>query len=144
MDQELGNQASEQPEPILFSNNPNHVNEILKHGIDVLAVIRSYDEQPDPSDDEHSIIHLGFDYEVDGHVIQREIKFSINMMHIAYGFSGGLLNSPKFKYSPDDFRKSMQPGQKLNVKVLEDQPDEFVMETNEVMAEIMRHDAVWR
>jgi triphosphoribosyl-dephospho-CoA synthetase len=141
MVQEEGNTM---PEPILFSNNPEHANEIFSHGIDCIAVITSYNEEPDPRDVEHSIIRIGFDYEAAARVIQGNIKFSINVMHIVYGAAGGLINTPKFRFNLDDFKKSMQPGEKLKVKVFENNPDKYVLEVNEVMEEIMRHDAVWR
>jgi hypothetical protein len=144
MDQEPEKSEARQPEPTFFSNHPEHGNEILKSGINVLAEIITYNEEPDQQDDEHSIIKLGFSYEAGGRIIQQEIKFSINIVHISYGYSGGLYNTPKFKYSLDDFRNSMLPGQKLKVTVIEKNPDEFVMEVNEVMAEIMQYDAVWR
>jgi hypothetical protein len=144
MDQEQENSAPKRPRPILFSNNEENVNEIVARGIDLFAVIKKYLEKPDPHDDEHSIIHLEFEYEVGTQLFKQELEFSINIVHIMYGFSGGLINTPKFKYSLDDFRKSMQPGQKLKVKILVDNPDMFVLEANDVMTEIMRHEAVWR
>jgi hypothetical protein len=141
MDQVQGNPKLE---PILFSNNGEHGNEILNRGIEATAVITYCNEESDPRDDEHHIFHLGFDYVVGPRVFHNEVRFSINVAHIVYGFNGGLINTPKFKYSLDDFKNSMRPGKTLKVTVLEDQPEDYVLEVNEVMAEIMRHDAVWR
>ncbi len=48
-----------------------------------------------------------------------------------------------FSDNLDDFRNSMQPGQKLKIRTLKKPPYWFLVEANEVMAEVMRHDAVW-
>ena len=115
----------------------------MRDGIEVYGVIKTYQEKPDPHDNEHSIIRLEYEYEVDEQLFKRELEFSINTVHIVYGFAGGLTNTPKFKYSLDDFRNSIQAGQKLKIRTLPKPPYWFLVEFNEVMVEVMRHRAVW-
>ena len=144
MDQKQDDPKDEQPEALVFSDNWDTAKQVLDEGIEVQAVITSYQEKEDPRDDEHSLIRFEYEYEVGAQRFKRELKFSINVIHISYGFAGGLIGTPKFKYSLDDFKKSMQPGQKMKVKTLDKPPYWFLLEANEVMSEIMRHDAVWR
>jgi hypothetical protein len=144
MDQKQDNPKNEQAKAVMFSDNWDTAGVVLKDGIEVHGVIKTYQEKPDPHDDEHSLIRLEYEYEVGIQLFKRELEFSINTVHIVYGYAGGLTNTPKFKYSLDDFRNSMQPGQKLKIKTLKKQPYWFLVESNEVMAEVMRHDAVWR
>jgi hypothetical protein len=116
----------------------------MKEGVEVEGVIKTFQERPDPHDDEHTVFLLEYEYEVESRLFRRKLEFSINTVHITYGFTGGLLNTPKFKYNLNDFKNSMQPGQKLKIRSLRKPPYWFLIEVNEVMAEIMRHDAVWR
>ena len=143
MNQEKDSPKDEPAPTIRFSDNWDTAEAVLKDGIEVDGVIKAYQEEPDPQDDEHSIIRLEYEYEVDAQLFKRELEFSINTVHIAYGFAGGLTNTPKFKYSPDDFRNSMQAGQKLKIRTLPKPPYWFLVEFNEVMTEVMRHRAVW-
>lgn len=143
MDQKQDNPQDEQAQAIMFSDNWDTVEAVLKDGVEVYGVIKTYQEKPDPHDNEHSIIRLEYEYEVDAQLFKRELEFSINTVHIAYGFAGGLINTPKFKYSLDDFRNSMQAGQKLKIMTLPKSPYWFLVKFNEVMVEVMRHDAVW-
>jgi hypothetical protein len=144
MDQKQDKPTDEQAKAVVFSDNWDTAKEVLKDGEEVYGVIKTYQETPDPHDDEHSIIRLQYEYVVEPKQFKRELEFSINIVHITYGYAGGLINTPKFKYSLDDFRNSMQPGQKLKIKTLKEEPYWFFVEANEVMAEVMRHDAVWR
>lgn len=127
----------------MFSDNWDTAKVVLKDGVAVCGVIKTYREKPDPRDDEHRIIRLEYEYEVDAQLFKRALEFSINVVHIAYGYAGGLTNTPRFKYSLDDFRKSMRVGQKLKIRVLPKPPYWFLVEFNEVMVEVMKHDAVW-
>jgi hypothetical protein len=129
---------------VRFSDNWDTADEVVKNGVVVTGIIKDYQETPDPRDDEHQIIHIGYEYEVDGQTFSRELKFSINFVHISYGYEGGLINTPKFKYSLSDFRNSMQAGQTMNIRVLPKSPFWYLVEFNEVMQEIMQYAAVWR
>ena len=129
---------------VMLSDDWDTSEVVLEEGVEVYGVIKTCQEKPDPHDDEHSIFILEYEYEVDSQLFKRELTFSINTMHIVYGYAGGLYNTPKFKYSLDDFRNSMQPGQKLKIRTLKRPPYWFWVEANEVMAEVMRHYAVWR
>ncbi|HTX79581.1 MAG TPA: hypothetical protein VMC62_07935 [Longilinea sp.] len=144
MNQKQNDPNAERSEAIMFSESQETADLVMKEGIAVDGVIKSFQEKPDPHDDEHRIFILEYEYEVDSQFFKRELEFSINTAHIAYGYAGELLNTRKFKYSLNDFRSSMQPGQKLKVRALKAPPYWFLVEVNEVMAEIMRHDAVWR
>ena len=143
MGQEQDNPKDEQAQAVRFSENWDTSEAVRRDGVEVYGVIKTYQEKPDPYDDEHSIIRLEYEYEVDGRVFKRELEFSINIDHIVYGFAGGLISTPKFKYSLDDFRNSMQPGQELRIRTLPKPPYWFWVEFNEVMVEVMRHKAVW-
>jgi len=144
LNQEQDNLNEERSEPVLFSDNWGNADIVMKEGIEVDCVIKTIQEKPDPHDDEHRIFILEYEYAVESRLFRRKFEFSINTVHISYGFEGGLINTPKFKYSLNDFRNSMQPGQKLKIRSLRKPPYWFLIEVNEVMAEIMRHDAVWR
>ena len=137
------NPNKQQVEPIRFGD-AHTSQEVLKNGIVVVAFIKTCREEPNPSDTEHTVFSLEYEYKVAANVFKRELTFSINTMHINYGYKGGLFNTPKFKYSLDDFRNAMQPGQKLQIRTLTQPPYSFLVEVNEVMSDIMRHDAVWR
>jgi hypothetical protein len=128
---------------VMFSDDRDTSEVVLEEGVEVCGVIRTCREKPDPHDLEHDIFILEYEYEVDSQLFKRELTFSINTMHIAYGYAGGLANTPKFKYSLDDFRNSMKPGQKLKIRTLKRPPYWYLVEANEVMAEVMRHYAVW-
>jgi hypothetical protein len=143
MNQKQDNPNEERAEAIIFSDDRDTAKVVMKEGVEVYGVIKTCQEKPDPHDDEHSIFILEYEYEVDSRLFKRELEFSINAVHIAYGHAGGLINTPKFKYSLDDFRNSMQPGQNLKIRTLKKPPYWFLVEANEVMAEVMRHDAVW-
>jgi hypothetical protein len=144
MDQKQDKPEDDQVKSIMFSDNWDTAKVVLNDGEEVYGEIKTYQETPDPHDDEHSIIRLEYEYTVGTRLFKRELEFSINIVHITYGFAGGLTNASKFKYSLDNFRNSMQPGQKLKIKTLKNKPYWFLVEGNEVMAEVMRHDAVWR
>jgi hypothetical protein len=143
MGQKQDNSKDEQAPAIRFSDNWDTAEAVLKDGVEVYGVIKAYQEKPDLHDDEHSIIRLEYEYEVNAQLFKRELEFSINTVHIVYGFAGGLTNTPKFKYSLDDFRNSMQAGQKLKIRTLPKPPYSFLVEFNEVMVEVMKHRAVW-
>ncbi len=143
MDQKQNNPNEERAEAIVFSDNLDTAKVVMNEGVVVYGVIKTCQEKRDPQDDEHSIFILEYEYEVDSRLFKRDLKFSINAVHIVYGYAGGLINTPKFKYSLNDFRNSMQPGQKLKIRTLKKPPYWFLVEANEVMAEVMRHDAVW-
>lgn len=143
MGQKQDDLKDEQAQAVMFSDNWDTAEAVLKDGVEVYGVIKTYQEKPDPHDNEHSIIRLEYEYEVDGQIFKRELEFSINTVHIVYGFAGGLMNTPKFKYSLDDFRRSMQAGQKLKIRTLSKPPYWFVVGFNKVMVEVMRHKAVW-
>jgi len=128
---------------VVFSENSEASEVVMKEGVEVCGVIKSCQEDPDPHDDEHSIFTIEYEYEVDSQVFRKKLAFSINVDHIVYGYAGGLYNTPKFKYSLDDFRNSMQAGQTLKIWTLKRPPYWCVVEGNEVMAEVMRHYAVW-
>ena len=144
MNQEQDNLNEERAKVVMFSDNWDTANVVLKEGSEVDGVIKTFQEKSDPHDDEHSVFILEYEYEVDSRLFRRILEFSINIVHISYGYSGGLLNTPKFKYNLKDFRNAMQPGQKLKIKTLKKPPYWFSIEVNQIMAEIMRHDAVWR
>lgn len=143
MGQKQDNPKDQQAPAVMFSENWDTAEAVRRAGVEVYGVIKTYQEKPDPHDDEHRVICLEYEYEVDGQVFKRELEFSINVDHIVYGFAGGLTNTPKFKYSLDDFRNSMQPGQKLRIRTLPKPPYWFWVELHEVMVEVMRHKAVW-
>jgi hypothetical protein len=129
---------------VRYSETPATDDAVKKNGVEVWGVITNYQEKPDPRDDEHSIIHLDYEYEVDGQQFTKEIEFSINIVHIDYGYAGGLTHTPKFKYSLVDFRNSMKAGQKLKVMTLAKPPYSYFVEFNEIMSDVMGHEAVWR
>ncbi len=143
MDQQQDSFNKTQPQAVIFLDNRHTYDVVMKEGLEVDAVIKTCQEKPDPHDDEHSIFVLEYEYEVDSRLFKRKLEFSINVAHIAYGYAGGLYNTPKFKYSLDDFKNAMQPGQKLKIRTLKKSPDYYLVQANEVMAEVMRHDAVW-
>ena len=143
MDQQPGNADKKQPKAVFFADNREAYDAAMKEGIEVDGVITACHEKPDAHDDEHCIFILEYEYEVASLRFSRKLEFSINVAHITYGYAGGLLNTPKFKYSLEDFKNAMQPGQKLKVKTLDKPPYSYLVEVNEVMAEVMRHDAVW-
>ena len=143
MNHEQDDPNEERAESIIFTDDGDAADTVMKEGVDVDGVITTCQEKPNPRDDEHTIFMLEYEYEVDSQLFKRELKFSINTVHIAYGYAGALYNTPKFKYSLDDFRNAMQPGQKLKIRTLTRQPYWFLVEANEIMAEVMRHDAVW-
>ena len=144
MGQKQDNPQDDQAKAVQFSENWDTADTVLKDGVEIYGVIKTYQEKPDPHDDEHSIIRIEYEYEVDAQQFKRELEFSINVVHIIYGYNGGLYDTPKFKYSLDDFKNSMQAGQKLKIRVLPKPPYWFLVEFNEVMVEVMRHDTVWR
>jgi hypothetical protein len=131
------------PGTIVFSEDWDTSQLVMREGVEVSGVIKACKETRDPHDDEHTIFTLEYEYDVDSRVFKKKLTFSINTVHIAYGYSGGLLHTPKFKYSLDDFRNSMQPGQTLKIRTLNTPPYSYIVEPNEVMAEVMRHEAVW-
>jgi len=136
--------VTNKPKAVIFSDNWDTAEVVLEEGVEVYGVIKTCQEKPNPHDLEHSIFILEYEYEVDSRLFKRELEFSINTDHIVYGYIGYLYNTPQFKYGLDDFRNSMQPGQKLKIRTLKKPPYWFWVEVNEVMAEVMRHDAVWR
>lgn len=143
MDQNQDSPNEERASMIVFTDDRDTVKVVMEEGIEVYGVIKTYQEEPDPNDDEHSIFILEYEYEIDTQPFKRELKFSINTTHIIYGYAGGLYNTPKFKCSLEDFKNSMQPGQQLKIKTLKKPPYWFFVEAHNVMAEIMKHDAVW-
>ena len=122
MDQKQDNHNGEQAGAIMFSDDRDTYEAVMKEGLEVCGVIITCHEKPDPHDDEHSIFILEYEYEVDSQLFKRELTFSINTVHIVYGYAGGLYHTPKFKYSLDDFKNSMQPGQKLKIRTLKMPP----------------------
>jgi hypothetical protein len=126
-----------------YSEDWDTADQVLKDGIDVVGRIRKVDETPDPQDDEHHIFRIEYEYMVNHTPVVKDLEFSINIMHIVYGFAGGLTNTPKFKYGLDDFRNAVQAGQPIYIKVVPKEPYWWLVEFNDVMSEIMNQKAVW-
>lgn len=144
MDQKQDIPNMERAKAITLWHDKNTVDAVMKEGVEVYGVIKTCQEKQNPNDSEHSIFTLKYEYEADSRLFKRDLKLSINIDHVEYGYAGGLYNTPKFKYSLDEFRNSMRPGQKLKIRTLNKPPYWFLVEANEVMAEIMQHEAVWR
>jgi hypothetical protein len=132
------------PARVKYSDNWDTADQVVKDGIDVIGRISKVDETPDPQDDEHHIFRIEYEFIVNQTPIVKDLEFSINIMHIAYGFEGGLINTPRFKFGLADFRNSVQPGNPIHIKVITQPPYWFLVEFNEVMSEVMQYEAVWR
>lgn len=118
-------------------------NKILREGIKTNATITYSNQRNDPNDDEHTIYELEFSYYINNIKIEKKSIFSINTAHIEYGYHGMLINTPKFKYSIDDFNRSLKAGETIEVISLDKPPYHFINNFNEVSREIMGAPHVW-
>ena len=87
MGQKQDNPQDDQAKAVQFSENWDTADTVLKDGVEIYGVIKTYQEKPDPHDDEHSIIRIEYEYEVDAQQFKRELEFSINVVHIIYGYN---------------------------------------------------------
>lgn len=108
------------------------------------CTIINMEEIPDQNDAEHTIFTLTYIYFSNGVKIQDELKFSINTSHIAYAHMGQLYGVKKLKYSVDDFKNAMKPGNFLyrNYSPKKNK-NGYSLEFNQVMKEVMSTKNVW-
>ena len=116
---------------------------ILNKGKKLLATITVCDILDNPHDREHKIYSIDFKYNINDTEVDNGLEFSINTHHIEYGYGGRLIGVRKFKYSLEDFNKSLAPGEKIEIISLEKPPYEFICEFNKVARYIMKYPEVW-
>jgi len=118
-------------------------NLVMKEGAEVFATITSSQFSPDPDDSEHEIVQFNFEYSINGKLIRRSHSFSINTMHIIYAHEGQLFDIPKLKYSLEDFKAAIAPGEKIKVRSIKEEPYWLVIEYNDVLNTVMNIESVW-
>jgi hypothetical protein len=117
--------------------------EILAEGKRVDAEITSCKCTDDPEDAEHTIFEIEFQYDINEMKVKKSITFSINTVHIAYAHGGGLIGVPKLKYSLDDFKKSLMPGEIIEIISLDKPPFHYINRFNKISRKVMSIPEVW-
>ncbi len=128
---------------IYMSSNEDAEDQILKEGKQITARILECRTSDDPRDSEHMLFDINFAYEINGVTVQKNIKFSFNIVHLGYAHTGGLLGVPRLSVTPDDFIKALSPGETLEVQTLETPPYDFITTFNETAVSVMKYDAMW-
>ncbi len=116
---------------------------LLRHGKEVEATITSCTSAEDPADDEHTIFEIEFEYVMNRRKIKKGTSFSINTAHIEYAHLGQLFDVPELEYSLDDFKKSLEPGNKIDIVASGKWPFHYVNRFNAISREVMRIPQVW-
>jgi hypothetical protein len=116
---------------------------LLKQGKKVEATITSCICTDDTTDDEHNIFTIEFEYFINNRKVKKRTNFSINTAHIEYAHLGELFDVPRLEYSLVDFKKSLEPGNKIDIITLGKWPFHYVNQFNPICREVMSIPQVW-
>jgi hypothetical protein len=116
---------------------------IMTMGKKIKAKIISCKCTDDPDDPEHEIFEIEFQYRINDNNIKKEIMFSINTAHIEYAYLGELIGVPKLKYSLNDFKKSLMPGEVMEIISLDKPPFQHINHFNKISRKVMSIPEVW-
>ncbi len=136
------NDSSAKPE-VSFVSDPSLNDEIISKGKKFTARITACESVNDPDDLEHDIFTIDYEYLQDSAKISKQMKFSINAVHISYACDGGLSGVPKTNCSYEDFQKMLSAGNTLNVTALTEPPYEDIVSFNEEVNNIMKYRQIW-
>ena len=122
----------------------SHLDKILlTQGKKVEATITSCICTADATDDEHNIFEIEFEYFINNRKIKKSMSFSINTAHIEYAHMGELFDVPRLEYSLVDFKRSLEPGNKIDIMTLGKWPFHYANQFNPICREVMSIPQVW-
>ena len=123
--------------------NSKNIQKVQKEGIMVKGTIIKSHFEPNPRDDEHTIVNIEFSFVINGKIIIKKLTFSINTTHMDYAAIGQLLNVPKLDMDSEQFMDHLAPGCVFDIQVLQKPPYDCLFYFGEELSAVMDYDAMY-